>query len=183
MSIIVTDMDGCYSLEEDQGLEGAFQQLIQYGVNDSLSSGSKILKELVGADPSYTENPAIKERLDDADQTYLLTGRPDWGRIRENTEQIIDSYDHEFDTVVMYPGRTIDGEEVVDEDFSAYELFSGDGIPAYKRAVLEELSGEEEIVYIDDSIDCHRATAGIDGITHRDDQLEEIQPGDLYGDS
>lgn len=174
MRAIVTDMDSCY-VEEDTGLlEDGSRAVIDRLTNDSLSSGTKILKEFAGIASSYQEREDVREYLEEADATYLVTGRPDWPRIGDRTRELVDGFDHTFDDVYLYPGTAEHGEDI-ETDLSWYDLFTGGGIPEYKRAVMEELGEEyDEIVFIDDSRECHTAMEELDYVTGLDEELDPV---------
>jgi len=174
MRAIVTDLDSCYVEEDTNVLEDSSRAVIDRVTNDSLSSGTKILKELAGMASDYIERQDVQSYLEDADASYLVTGRPDWPRIGDRTRELIDGFDHAFDDAYLYPGTSLAGEDV-ETDLAWYDLFIGGGIPAYKRAVIEELGEEyDEIAFIDDSYECHAAVADLDYVTGLDEELEPV---------
>lgn len=171
MRAVVTDLDSCYVEEDTNVLEDSSRAVIDRITNDSLSSGTKILKELAGISSDYIEREDVREYLEEADSTYLVTGRPDWPRIGDRTRELIEGFDHSFDDAYLYPGSSMEDEDV-ETGLGWYELFTGGGIPEYKRAVVEELGEQyDEVVFIDDSEECHRAVEDLEYVTGLDEQL------------
>lgn len=161
---VVLDLDGCLTeRNEPSRIERAIQTIATTVGGDSLQSGTKILRELAGIEPDYDVREDVQPYLEEADTTILLTGRPAWPGIRSKTEDILASYPEDFDSTIMYPGKTLEDEAVIDEQPGPLSLFTGDGIPAYKKAVIDEIVDEyESIAYIDDAADCHEAVQQFD---------------------
>lgn len=159
----LTDLDRCYIQDKSEDM---FAWLLERWVGDSLVSGPKILREVVGFWPDYYVSEEIEEFLDaeDADKDFILTGRPYWRSIRENTEKIVEGFERDFDDVFMYPGVTIEGEEILEEEMDVVQYFTGDGIPAYKRSLIESLAEEYEVTFIDDSLTSHERVEDIEGV-------------------
>lgn len=160
---VVVDLDGCMTYEDDPS---RFEQAVQKASiaigGDSLSSGSKILRELAGDRPDYQMRDEIEPYLEDAETAIILTGRPAWPAIKDTTEQIIEEHPYDFDDTIMYPGESIDGTEYIDETPGTVALFSGSGIPRYKRTILDHLASEDNnIAFIDDAEDCHELVSDL----------------------
>lgn len=161
---VVVDLDGCLAYDgEPSLLDKAITKASVTIGGDSLGSGPKILRELIGATPDYQTRDDVEPYFEDADKTIILTGRPNWPRIRDTTEKILEDYPHDIDTTIMYPGTTLEGEDVIEDQQGTVDIFTGNGIPAYKQAVLDEVIDEtNDVAYIDDSADCHEAVSDFD---------------------
>lgn len=159
----VVDLDDCYIMADRHPVEEAISWMISRFAGDSLSSGTTVLRELTGHEPAYEEQDAIQDRLDQATDAYLVTGRPGWAAMRDRTASLVDGMEYEFDDVFLYPGVDLSGTSVVDNDSSCLSYVLGRGIPAYKQAVVEMLAEDyETITFIDDSERSHRYVADVD---------------------
>lgn len=159
----VVDLDDCYITADRHPVEEAVTWIISRFAGDSLSSGTTVLRELTGHEPAYEEQDVIQDRLDQATDAYLVTGRPGWDVMRDRTASLVDGMDYDFDDVFLYPGVDLDGEHVVDNDSSYLSYVLGRGIPAYKQAVVEMLADDyDAITFIDDSERSHQYVADVD---------------------
>lgn len=157
---VVADLDGCFEEELSNSWEQVLQKLSSLIGGDSLSSGTKVVKELLGIRPRYSQREDVAEFLEEQefDRSYLVTGRPyHLEKVRELTAQRVAAFEHEFDEVILYPGINLDGERVVDNELGWWQLFFDNGIPEYKQQVVTSLDTPYDITLIDDSFEVHRA--------------------------
>ncbi len=151
--IALVDLDGCYVLRDKSFFDRVIEKLAGLFIEEARVEGITLFFQILRDNKNiYEVNEEIDSflRSQEFDEEFILTARRRKDLDSLRIEKLTDLCE-KFDSIIFYPGRTIEGENLLEMESSKLKYFLGMDYVDYKIRVAEEFSKDKEVFIVDNS--------------------------------
>ncbi len=140
MEIAIADLDDCLLLGDSGDWKEHIHEWTESVLGESYRSSFRSIKKAIGLNTFMGVNEEVYNRMTRSDHAFAMTLRPFWRCLRRSTLE--DTEDLEaLDDVIMYPGKTLEGQRLVESGGRPTYLPLGE-VNQYKAGIVEKIAGE-----------------------------------------